>query len=134
MGFFCACTAHTSYTGTIGPQSEDLSKIFECLLDPMIQMCTISASTLTPLDMAVYMLNCTYRIRTILAVYENTEERTAQLETETAGHMDKLVEEQTRGLLVKSGLRDAVMLMQTWEVSVNDRLSVGSPQLCVACM
>jgi hypothetical protein len=73
------------YTDTIGEQADELTKIFDCILDPMLQMCTLSASSLPPIRSAVYSLNCIYQIHTILSVYENTEKWTEQLAEQSAG-------------------------------------------------
>ena len=101
---------------SLGEQTDELSKILGTILEPMVQMCTLSASGLNPNRMAVYMLNCIYRIRTILSVYDNTEQWTESLASQSATYIDTLVEEQARSLLIKSGLRTLITLMQTWEV------------------
>jgi len=104
-----------TYMDSLGEQTEELKQIFNCILDPMVQMCTISASSLPPIRMAVYTLNCIYRIYTILSVYDNTEHWTDSLSQQSSSYIDTLVAEQARALLIKSGLRSAITLMQTWE-------------------
>ena len=36
-------------------------------------MCTVSASSLNTIEMAVYMINCLYQIQSTLSLYEYTE-------------------------------------------------------------
>jgi len=104
-----------SYADNMAEQMEELNKIFKCMLDPMIQMCTLSASNLAAVDMAVYISNCAYRMRTILSVYENTEKWMDTLQQQIATHIDVLAEEQTHALLSRAGLKTAVTQMQAWE-------------------
>ena len=43
------------------------------MVEPLIQMCTVSASSLNTIEMAVYMINCLYQIQSTLSLYEYTE-------------------------------------------------------------
>ena len=78
--------------------------------------------------MAVYTLNCIYRIYTILSVYDNTEQWTGSLTQQSSSYIDTLVAEQARALLIKSGLRTVVTLMQTWETEVSARVGGAHTQ------
>ena len=42
-------------------------------MEPLIQMCTVSASKLNTIEMAVYMVNCLHQQQVVLALYEYTE-------------------------------------------------------------
>ena len=48
-------------------------------MDPLLQMCSLSASRLNPSDMAAYMVNCLYAMQSTLALYEFTDQRLEML-------------------------------------------------------
>lgn len=50
------------------------------MLDPLLQMCTMSASNLGTADMATYMVNSLYMMRTTLALFEFTDKRLEMLQ------------------------------------------------------
>ena len=52
------------------------------VIDPLIQMCSVSASRLNTVDMATYMSNCLHMIETSLAVYEYTDQRLEMLQAQ----------------------------------------------------
>ena len=54
-------------------------QVISCLIDPLLQMCTMSASHLSTCDMAAYMINCIYQMQTTLAVYEFTDKHIEML-------------------------------------------------------
>ena len=45
------------------------------LVDPLLQMCLMSASQLQTADMAAYMINCIHAIKFMLSLYEFTDKR-----------------------------------------------------------
>ena len=56
-----------------------LLQIITCLVDPLLQMCSMSASHLNASDMAAYMINCIHQIQSTLAVYEFTDKHIEML-------------------------------------------------------
>lgn len=54
-------------------------QIISCLVDPLLQMCSMSASHLNASDMAAYMINCIHQIQSTLAVYEFTDKHIEML-------------------------------------------------------
>lgn len=44
------------------------------MVEPLIQMCTMSASKLNTIEMAVYMVNCLYQLQSTLSLFEYTDE------------------------------------------------------------
>lgn len=48
-------------------------------MDPLLQMCSMSASHLNASDMAAYMINCIHQIQSTLAVYEFTDKHIEML-------------------------------------------------------
>jgi len=43
------------------------------VVEPLIQMCTVSASRLNTIEMAVYMVNCLHQQQVVLSLFEYTE-------------------------------------------------------------
>lgn len=56
------------------------SQVLSCILDPLLQLCTVSASNLGTADMASYMVNSLYVMKTTLALFEFTDKRLEMLE------------------------------------------------------
>ncbi|KAL0173909.1 hypothetical protein M9458_029877, partial [Cirrhinus mrigala] len=54
--------------------------VLSCILDPLLQLCTVSASNLGTADMATYMVNSLYMMKTTLALFEFTDKRLEMLE------------------------------------------------------
>jgi hypothetical protein len=50
--------------------------------NPLVQMCSVSASRLNTTDMATYMINCIYLIQNNLALYEFTDTRLEMLQAQ----------------------------------------------------
>lgn len=50
------------------------------MLDPLLQMCTMSASNLGTADMATFMVNSLYMMKTTLALFEFTDKRLEMLQ------------------------------------------------------
>lgn len=50
------------------------------MLDPLLQMCTVSASNLGTADMATFMVNSLYMMKTTLALFEFTDKRLEMLQ------------------------------------------------------
>lgn len=57
-----------------------LFQVLSCILDPLLQLCTVSASNLGTADMATYMVNSLYVMKTTLALFEFTDKRLEMLE------------------------------------------------------
>eukprot|EP00054_Salpingoeca_dolichothecata_P024694 m.169099 g.169099 ORF g.169099 m.169099 type:complete len:652 (-) comp25102_c0_seq3:54-2009(-) len=101
----------------------ELEKVLSCVLEPLVQMCAVSASNLPAADMAVYMINCLYRIQSTLMVYDNTETRVEALEEQVNPHADALVDEQFKIMALKAGLLDVFTAHASWQAGrESDRL------------
>lgn len=57
-----------------------LFQVLSCVLDPLLQMCTMSASNLGTADMATFMVNSLYMMKTTLALFEFTDKRLEMLQ------------------------------------------------------
>lgn len=59
-------------------------QIVAAIVDPLIQMCSLSASRLSTVDMATYMINCLHKIQTTIALYEFTEQKLEILQAQVS--------------------------------------------------
>uniref|UniRef100_A0A3Q3VJS7 Conserved oligomeric Golgi complex subunit 6 n=1 Tax=Mola mola TaxID=94237 RepID=A0A3Q3VJS7_MOLML len=78
--------------------------VLSCILDPLLQLCTVSASNLGTADMASYMVNSLYVMKTTLALFEFTDKRLEMLEFQIEAHLDTLINEQASYVLSRAGL------------------------------
>ena len=58
----------------------DFQQIVYSIIDPLLQMCSLSAAKLGVIEMAVYLVNCVSAIRATLAVFAFTDEKIEMLE------------------------------------------------------
>ncbi|XP_033109171.1 conserved oligomeric Golgi complex subunit 6-like [Anneissia japonica] len=96
--------SHDSSVVPIDARQTDFARVLSCILDPLLQMCAVSASRLNTADMATYMINCIYAIQTTLALYEFTDQRLEMLDAQIEAHTDALVNEQASYTLSKVNL------------------------------
>lgn len=94
-----------------------LVDVMSHVIDPLIQMCTVSASQLRPADMACYVINCIHSIKFVLSLYEFTEERIEMLSAQIEAHTDTLVNEQTGDLLNAAGIAHVYKLIVQHEAA-----------------
>ncbi|KAI0217702.1 Conserved oligomeric Golgi complex subunit 6 [Lamellibrachia satsuma] len=97
-------SSHDNSVVPLDTRREHFSQILSCMMDPLIQMCSVSASHLSTVDMATYMVNCIYLIQSTLALYEFTDQRLEMLQAQVDAHIDTLVSEQASFVLNQSGL------------------------------
>jgi hypothetical protein len=55
---------------SIDSKKDDYAQILNCVIEPMLQMASLSAINLPVIDMSVYMINCIYTIYSTLLLYE----------------------------------------------------------------
>lgn len=75
-------SSHDSSVVPLDMKKQDFAQILSCVVDPLIQMCSVSASRLNTVDMATYMVNSIYLIQTTLALYEFTDQRLEMLQAQ----------------------------------------------------
>ena len=118
---------------TLDSKKDDYTQILDCIIEPMIQMCSLSAINLPVIDMAVYMINSIYTIYTMLSLYEYTDQKLEKLEAQVniffsirdkilkrrsnknnkmEAHLDTLINEQAYYILTKTDLLDAYKIIQ----------------------
>ncbi|KAL5013576.1 hypothetical protein ScPMuIL_007846 [Solemya velum] len=90
---------HDASVVPIDDKKQDFKQILSCVLDPLLQMCSVSASRLNTVDMAAYMLNCIYVMQTTLSLYEFTDARLEMLQAQMDAHIDTVVSEQAAFIL-----------------------------------
>ncbi|XP_014681366.1 PREDICTED: conserved oligomeric Golgi complex subunit 6-like [Priapulus caudatus] len=83
---------------------DDLAEVVARVVDPLVQACSVSASRLAAVDMAVYMANSLYLIYTTLSLYEFTDRRLEMLQAQVDAHVDTLVSEQASHVLARAEL------------------------------
>ncbi|ELU12375.1 hypothetical protein CAPTEDRAFT_181210, partial [Capitella teleta] len=105
-------SSHDSSVIAIDARKQDFTQILNCVIDPLIQMCSVSASRLPTVDMATYMINCLYQIQNTLALYEYTDQRLEMLNAQIDAHVDTLVSEQASFILTRTGLSHAYGIVQ----------------------
>lgn len=105
-------TCHDASVIPLDARQADYSRIISCLVDPLIQMCSMSASHLNASDMAAYMINCIHQIQSTLAVYEFTDKHIEMLAGQTEAHLDTLISEQASFILARSGVGNLYTVYQ----------------------
>ncbi|GFO15592.1 conserved oligomeric Golgi complex subunit 6 [Plakobranchus ocellatus] len=106
---------HDASVVPIDDKKQDYKQILSCVIDPLLQMCSMSASRLTTVDMAAYMVNCIHLMNTTLALYEFTDTRLEMLNAQTEAHVDTLVSEQASYILNRVGLAQMYGALQTYK-------------------
>lgn len=96
--------SHDASVLSLDDRKEDFKEILGCVVDPLMQMCSVSASRLTTVDMAVYMLNSIYLVYSTLSLYEFTDVRLEMLQAQIDAHIDTLVSEQASHILNRTDL------------------------------
>ncbi|XP_013406875.1 conserved oligomeric Golgi complex subunit 6 [Lingula anatina] len=105
-------SSHDSSVVSIDDRQKDFSKIMSSVIDPLIQMCSLSASKLTTVDMATYMINCLYTMQSALALFEYTDQRLEMLQAQIDAHIDTLISEQASHILHRVGLASTYGIVQ----------------------
>ncbi|XP_064638798.1 conserved oligomeric Golgi complex subunit 6-like [Lineus longissimus] len=104
--------SHDASVVPLDARRQDFQQIVSCIIDPLLQMCSVSASRLNTVDMATYMINCIYLMQTTLALYEFTDQRLEMLQAQTDAHIDTLVSEQASFVLTRAGLAQIYSVVQ----------------------
>lgn len=116
--------SHDSSVVSMDTRQADFAKILGCVLDPLLQMCSLSASKLNTADMAAYMINCLYAMQTTLSLYEYTDQRLEMLEAQVDAHIDTSVNEQASFVLTRVGLIQIYSIAQQHQASEGPLSSV----------
>uniref|UniRef100_UPI00398F4D9C conserved oligomeric Golgi complex subunit 6 isoform X2 n=1 Tax=Pristiophorus japonicus TaxID=55135 RepID=UPI00398F4D9C len=97
-------SSHDSSVVPLDARQADFVQVLSCIMDPLLQLCTVSASNLDTADMATYMVNSLYMMKTTLALFEFTDKRLEMLQFQIEAHLDTLINEQASFVLTRAGL------------------------------
>ncbi|KAF9586133.1 Golgi transport complex subunit 6 [Lunasporangiospora selenospora] len=92
--------------------NKDFEPILNSVVDPLFQMCEISAAQQSVFNRAVYMMNCLHYVQSAL-VYPFTKHKTQDLERQIQEYIDVIVEEQHTALLKQSGIAYLIQALET---------------------
>ncbi|XGW24576.1 hypothetical protein V3C99_006197 [Haemonchus contortus] len=97
-----------THDGAMAPRqnaAEEYNKIFGCVLDPLYRSVQVAATHLhSPLDVAVYTLNCLSAIYSLVILYPFTDSRIEMIKALMEGNEDVLVSEEASTILANTGL------------------------------
>ncbi|VVC28234.1 Conserved oligomeric Golgi complex subunit 6 [Cinara cedri] len=99
-------------------KQEDTSMIVSCVLEPLLQAINLSASRLTPLDMAVYHLNCLNNIHETLRQFQYVEEKLEKLQAQMAIQIEIVSAEQANYLVTHLNLEDIQTILQGQDANI----------------
>lgn len=85
-------------------QSQDLKLILSSCIDPLIQHCSESVSSMSRLDRAIYLINSLYFVQSTVTLYEFTDSQVESLDMQIQSHMQVVVSEQFGYLLSCTGM------------------------------
>uniref|UniRef100_A0A7E4VW48 Conserved oligomeric Golgi complex subunit 6 n=1 Tax=Panagrellus redivivus TaxID=6233 RepID=A0A7E4VW48_PANRE len=81
------------------------TRIFSHILDPLNQSIQLISSNLhSHLDIAVYMLNCLSAIKSVIILYQYTDNKLEMIKAQIDANEDVLVSEQASAILTNTGL------------------------------
>ncbi|CAJ0943633.1 unnamed protein product, partial [Mesorhabditis belari] len=84
---------------------EQFNQVFSCILDPLLRSVQLAATQLaSPLDVAVYTLNCLSAIQAVVLLYQFTDQRLEMLKALIEGNEDVLVSEESSAILSNTSL------------------------------
>ena len=108
---------------------DDLKQILSTTIDPMMQYCNESASSLSSINTGVYLINCLYLIHSTISLYEYTEIALEKLDGQIQAHLDSLVDHQAGYILNLCGLANIYNSIQNGsdtDASLVESLKVDS--------
>lgn len=105
-------SSHDSCVIPLDTRQADFVQVLSCVLDPLLQMCTVSASNLGTADMATFMVNSLHMMKTTLALFEFTDKRLEMLQYQIEAHLDTLINEQASYVLTRVGLSSIYNIVQ----------------------
>lgn len=93
-------------------RQQDLVKIVNSIVDPLLQAVNESATRLPTTDMAVYLLNCLYQMQSTLSLYEFMDEKLERLQAQSDAQLDTLTSEQASSLVANLNLGPIYTILQ----------------------
>ncbi|VDK76245.1 unnamed protein product [Litomosoides sigmodontis] len=97
--------SHDGTVAAVVDKKENFEKIFTTVLDPLNQAVQLSATQLhSPVDIAVYTLNCLSAVNAAIILYQFTDSRLEMIKAQTDANIDVLVSEQATMIITQTGL------------------------------
>ncbi|VBB27848.1 unnamed protein product [Acanthocheilonema viteae] len=97
--------SHDGAIAAVPDKKENFEKIFTIVLDPLNQAVQLSATQLhSPIDVAVYTLNCLSAINAAIILYQFTDSRLEMIKAQIDANVDVLVSEQATFIITQTGL------------------------------
>lgn len=87
-------------------QEQDLRRVLSTCLDPLLQHCRDSATSLGRVEGMVYVVNCLHVVHNTLALYEFTESHLEVLDSQVRGNMDAIARELALQLMRTAGIAE----------------------------
>ncbi|CAD5114959.1 DgyrCDS3991 [Dimorphilus gyrociliatus] len=97
--------------------------IVKAVIEPLVKMCSVSASNLKSTDMATYMLNNLHLMHTTLTLFEFTDNKLEMLKALMEAHVDTLISEQAAIVLTRTNLVEFYQKVQQHNISLHGPLS-----------
>ncbi|XP_054168923.1 conserved oligomeric Golgi complex subunit 6-like [Oppia nitens] len=118
-------------------RQKEVEDILSTVIEPLTHSCIISASKLTPIEMAVFLFNCLSAINQTISGYRFTDRFQDKLRLQTDGHIETLINEQISHVISYLGLgslHNAIQLkdeitLPLSQVSGCDSLAIKSAML-----
>ena len=89
---------------TSDSQGQDLKLILSSCIDPFVQYCSESVSSMSRLDRSIYLINCLYLVQSTISLYEYTDAKVETLNMQISSHMESVILEQLGFMLSSAGL------------------------------
>ncbi|VDK82858.1 unnamed protein product [Onchocerca ochengi] len=97
--------SHDGAMAAVTDKKENFEKIFTTVLDPLNQAVQLSATQLhSPIDIAVYTLNCLSVVNAAIVLYQFTDSRLEMIKAQIDANIDVLVSEQATFIITQTGL------------------------------
>lgn len=87
-------------------QGRDLKLILSSCIDPLIQYCSESVTSMSRIDRSIYLMNCLYLVQSTISLYEFTDDKVESLDMQIGSYMESVITEQLGYLLNSTGLAD----------------------------
>lgn len=84
--------------------ANDFKQIISCVVDPLINAVTESASGLGAVESAVYLLNCFHQLHSTLSLLHTTQDKLEMIQALTEAQLDTLSQEQINSVCHTIGL------------------------------
>ncbi|VDO99179.1 unnamed protein product [Soboliphyme baturini] len=96
--------SHSLMPVPLSDKKQSFSMILSAIIEPLLSALSISSTHLTVVSLAVYMLNSIYPLRSVLCLYEYTDDKLEMLQAKMETHVSVIAEEQTNYILQCTGL------------------------------